>query len=348
MKKLLVLLICFSLMPLTLFACDVEVGIGGKDESRDENKAEDISAPEKSETVSDLPAVNEVSEPIREKSFKAVVLGDSIARGYGLENPEAMRFSALLEKSLEAAYEEVDIFNYGVDGRTGGQLLEFLRKDPPKEIKDCDCVIISIGGNNILKMLDTAETAFKALVELDPQAVADYFKYSVAPPEGEEKDKFAYACDTISSVFGAVNAAFESDTFNSLITDAGKRLNEEIPQIIDEIRRLNPDAKIYFQTVYNPYKGINLSLKDIKEPLQLNVYGERAVAELNAPIKALEEELGYEVVPIWSEFDKSGKDLVNAGISLLPFDISVDPHPNRQGHELIAKIYYETITEAKN
>ena len=60
------------------------------------------------------------------------------------------------------------------------------------------------------------------------------------------------------------------------------------------------------------------------------------------------EELGYEVVPIWSEFDKSGKDLVNAGISLLPFDISVDPHPNRQGHELIAKIYYETITEAKN
>ena len=150
-----------------------------------------------------------------------------------------------------------------------------------------------------------------------------------------------------SAFFGAVNAVFESETFNSLITDAGKRLEEEIPQIIEAIRKLNPNAKIYFQTVYNPYKGMNVSLKEVTEQLKLDDYGERSVANLNAPIEALADSLGYEIVPVWTEFEESGKDLVNAGISLLPFNISVDPHPNWQGHELIAKIYCDIITEAK-
>jgi diaminopimelate decarboxylase len=64
-------------------------------------------------------------------------------------------------------------------------------------------------------------------------------------------------------------------------------------------------------------------------------------------IAEIKDELGYEIVPVWTEFEESGKDLVNAGISLLPFNISVDPHPNWQGHELIAKIYCDIITEAK-
>ena len=340
MKKLLVLLLLFSIMPPFLFAC------GGETYPEGQTGSENVSENEKSDSASDLPAINEVSEEIRSKSFKAVVLGDSIARGYGLESPETMRFSSLMAEALGEVYESVDISNYGVDGRTGVELLEFLKNDPPEEIKDCDCVIISIGGNNILQMLDATETAFKALMELDPKAVADYFKYSVAT-EGEGKDKFTYACDAISSVFGAVNAVFESDTFNSLITDAGKRLEEEIPQIIGEIRKLNPTAKIYFQTVYNPYKGMNVALKSVTEQLKLDDYGERSVASLNAPIEALADELGYEIVPVWTEFEESGKDLVNAGISLLPFNISVDPHPNWQGHELIAKIYCDIITEAK-
>lgn len=301
--------------------------------------------------LSDLPAMNGVSDgnasvgtPLG--SFSAVVLGDSIARGYGLENPEGMRFSKLLELSLLSVYEEVSIANFGVDGRTGMELVEFVKNDPPKEIKDCDCVIISIGGNNILQMLDTLDTALNALFELDPKAVADYFKYTMMP-EGEEKDKLEYACDVLSSVFGAINVAFESDTFNALITDAGKRLEEEIPMLVSEIRRLNPDATIYFQTVYNPYKDINISFQDVDEKLNLDAHGERAVSYLNAPIEALADDLGYELVPVWSEFDKSNKKLTNAGISLLTANISFDPHPNKNGHELIGEIYFKIISEAK-
>ena len=117
--------------------------------------------------------------------------------------------------------------------------------------------------------------------------------------------------------------------------------------VLHKMKKRYPNAKIYFQTVYNPYKGMNVALKSVTEQLKLDDYGERSVASLNAPIEALADELGYEIVPVWTEFEESGKDLVNAGISLLPFNISVDPHPNWQGHELIAKIYYDIITEAK-
>ncbi len=348
MKKMLVLFLLATMLPMSLFACGF---LEGDTESKSESNSESSSEGENSDKAeqSNVTVMGDGSadDSVKAKRFSAVVLGDSIARGYGLESVETMRFSALLENSLKSIYNEVDIANYGVDGRTGEQLLEWLKTDAPEEMKSCDCVIISIGGNNILQMLDSAETAMNALMELDPKAVADYFKYTLSE-EGEEKDKLAYACEILSDVFGAVNAAFESETFNNLIVDAGDRLYNDIPLIIAEIRKINPDAKIYFQTVYNPYKDINISLQDVEEKLDLNTYGERAVAKLNAPIEALAEECGYEVVPVWSEFDKSNKTLTNAGISLFNASISVDPHPNARGHELIAEIYFRIISEAKN
>lgn len=345
MKKLLVLILLSTLLPTALFACTDGPELAAKPESS-------IDAADEKSEVSDIPAINNGVESESESkapsgSFKAVVLGDSIARGYGLESPESMRFSALMELSLKSVYENVSIANYGVDGRTGEELVEFLKNDPPEEIKDCDCVIISIGGNNILQMLDSVETAMNALMELDPKAVADYFKY-VTSPDGEEKDKLAYACELLNRVFGAVNVAFESETFNSLIVDAGKRLESEIPQMIAAIRKLNPNAKIYFQTVYNPYKNVRISLQDVEEKLDLEAHGERAVAQLNAPIEALAKENGYEIVPVWSEFDRSEEKLTNAGISLLTANISFDPHPNANGHELISEIYFGIISEEKN
>lgn len=338
MKKTLIFLL-ISMLLLSFCACDgFNYDILGSDSSDSGNGSD---APTINGNVSD------VSVRVPSGSFKAVVLGDSIARGYGLESPESMRFSALLEQSLAMVYEDIEIANYGVDGRTGEELIDFVKNEPPKELADCDCIIISIGGNNILQMLDTLDTALNALMEIDPKAVTDYFKYTVTD-EGEEKDKLAYACDVLSSVFGAINVAFESETFNSLITDAGKRLENEIPRLISELRKINPDAKIYFQTVYNPYKDINLSLQDVEEKLDLDTHGERAVAKLNAPIEALAKENGYEIVPVWQEFDRSNKTLTNAGISLITASISFDPHPNARGHELIAEIYYGIITEAKN
>ena len=91
-----------------------------------------------------IPAESSEPVPETEGSISIVVLGDSIARGYGLENVETQRFSSLLEEDLKTVYKDVSVVNYGVDGQTGAELLSVLQNSPPAELNNCDCVIISI------------------------------------------------------------------------------------------------------------------------------------------------------------------------------------------------------------
>ena len=47
---------------------------------------------------------------------------------------------------------------------------------------------------------------------------------------------------------------------------------------------------------------------------------------------------GYTVADSYTAFENSGADLVNAGANF-----SVDPHPNRAGHELLAETHAKKI-----
>lgn len=332
MKRLFAFLLFAALLPLSFVSC------GSEDNS--------VSGGSNIPTMGDI-SVTEDSSALSEepdRSISVVVLGDSIARGYGLENVQSQRFSSLLAESLKNVYAEVEVANYGVDGMTGAELLESLKSSPAAELTDCDSVIISIGGNNILGRLQSFDTILSALSDIDPNAFSDYFKY-LMETDAAKKDKLSYACGIIGDAFKAVNAAFSSETFENIIIEAGKDLAEEIPAIVSEIKKINPAAKIYIQTIYNPYNGVNVVLQDIGEKLDLSSPGKRAVTTLNAPIEALAKTNGYTVVPVFEEFEKSDKTLLNAGFELAKAKFSVDPHPNARGHELMAEIYFKLLTE---
>ncbi|MFR5863897.1 MAG: SGNH/GDSL hydrolase family protein [Acutalibacteraceae bacterium] len=51
--------------------------------------------------------------------------GDSIARGYGLDDPETQAYPALLRDRMQQC-SEVEYANYAVDGQTSAGLLELL------------------------------------------------------------------------------------------------------------------------------------------------------------------------------------------------------------------------------
>jgi len=360
MKKFIALMLSVMLFPTALFSCGGDEEVSGGESSAVSEAPES----EASSNLSDVPvmgdSVSEItsditsditseldSSDVLEGSISIVVLGDSIARGYGLENVEAERFSSLLSEKLKKNYGEVSVANYGVDGRTGRELLESIKTDPAPELKDCDYVIISIGGNNILQALKNLENIVGMAENFDPIVFVDYFKYLFAE-DAETKKKFEYTLEIINTAFGDMNEAFESEQFESIIETAGKNLEKEIPEIVNEIKKINPDVKIYIQTVYNPYDGITVSLNNIEETLDLAYHGERAVAKLNAPIESLADECGYTVVPIWRAFDESAKTLTNAGFEIMKGQFSVDPHPNSKGHAYIAEIYYTLLTEEQN
>ncbi len=325
-------LLLMLILPLSLISCgDISGILKGNSQPSDDEPAINTSV-----------TVQEGSMDKKE-ALKILVLGDSIARGYGLEDVDTERFSAILKDKLANEYAEVSVANYGIDGLTGAQLVTKLKTEDIKELPDCDYVIVSIGGNNILGQLQNLLGLLVLPQEFDPSVFSEYFSYVFS---GEtDSERAIHVREMINALIKGVNDVFESEEFKQMVVSAGESLSEEIPQIVTAIKSKNPNAKILFQTVYNPYGNIKISLPGIETVLDMSKYGEFAVSSLNEAIISLAEENGYTVAQVHDEFEKSIKPLTNAGINLGTAKFSVDPHPNADGHKKIANIYYKIIKE---
>lgn len=78
-----------------------------------------------------------------------VVCGDSIAQGYGIQNPDEASYGKILADTLGYSYK-----NFGHDGDRSIDLLEKLngnKKGIATAIKGADLILISIGGNDFIK-----------------------------------------------------------------------------------------------------------------------------------------------------------------------------------------------------
>ena len=141
-----------------------------------------------------------------------VALGDSIAHGYGLENPSKESYVALVHQYLDSRYDTVFCSNLGVDGQTSAQLLARLSDESNQwyakytsTLKNADYVTISIGSNDLLH-----------LIELNGN-MAEYIERGDA--------EFREACETFAQNF---------------------------QKIVLRIHELSPNAMILANNVYNP------------------------------------------------------------------------------------------------
>ena len=355
MKKSVLLLCLVIMLTLSLFSCEgnildegtsssgmpSEVDSSLMDESVDDSGV--TSTPAMSEK---LPSDSDDSVPKAEKK-SIVVLGDSIARGYGLRDVEKQRFSSLLSEQLKKVYSDVSVANYGIDGQTGSELLTLLQATPPTELADCDYVIISIGGNNILQAIKSLTSVADEIGKVNTDVFRDYFIYLFAEDEAV-RQKYSYSCGVLNELFKTVNKAFDGEEFNAVIDKAEEDLRSEIPMIVSEIKKINKNAEIYIQTVYNPYKNITVSLDGVEETLDLSTRGDKAVSKLNIPIVSLAKDNGYTVAPVYERFARSKKPLTNARFDATEANFNIDPHPDANGHIIIADIYFKLLTEAQN
>lgn len=360
MKKVVFALLAF----LMIFAAACEKDAGS-------------SAPEELSSKSEESAVSE--EIIDFDGYTVTVLGDSIAYGYGLKDAENERFSALFEKLAEQNGGDMHINNFSVNGMTGSGLAELLRRsgdahdfddqnftEPDNdfgvsrssgyEFSDqdisnlrcsllySDAVFISIGGNNILSRLFELGAVGDIVNDAGEEVFADYFAYIQAPDDNLDK---AYSVKKLESIFAKLNEAFSGEKFISLIESAQFSLSEELWDVTQTIKEMNPDAEIYLQTVYNPYSGIKLELSLVEGSVDLSSYGENAVAHLNRAIFEEQNVCKYTIVDVKDAFYKADETLTNAGYDFTVPTFSVDPHPNKAGHEVIAKLYFDVVSEAR-
>ncbi|WP_404482319.1 arylesterase [Novosphingobium sp. BL-52-GroH] len=118
-------------------------------------------APQPSESALDAPPRIPVMGPER----RILAFGDSLLAGYGLEDGES--YPDRLEQALRARGVNAKIANAGVSGDTtaaGLQRLDFTLKSQPAKP---ELVIISLGGNDMLRSLPPAETRanFEAILK---------------------------------------------------------------------------------------------------------------------------------------------------------------------------------------
>ncbi len=99
------------------------------------------------ETVDVSFSPDEQTEDSSSSPLSYVVLGDSIARGAGLWNPEEAVYGKIV-----ADTDGFEYHNFGIDGFRSVDLAALLqRKDVAETVKNADIISISIGGNDFLK-----------------------------------------------------------------------------------------------------------------------------------------------------------------------------------------------------
>tara|TARA_B100000700_G_scaffold283772_1_gene336474 strand:- start:102 stop:776 length:675 start_codon:yes stop_codon:yes gene_type:complete len=120
------------------------------------------------------------SKASQNTQIKILVLGDSLAAGYGLDKSDS--FPAVLEKHLLASGWNASIANGGVSGDTsaGGKnrLKWALTKKP-------DMVIVELGANDGLRGLNpnnTKENLASILTELQKRQILILLTGMIAPP----------------------------------------------------------------------------------------------------------------------------------------------------------------------
>lgn len=289
--------------------------------STGEPVSESASVPEESVPLESLPAENDPSEsgqseittlpeesepdsdpsepPTQEvigKSFCYVALGDSICRGYGLADPETQRYSSLIGKQTGCA-----VYNYGVDGQTGAELVTFLREGKADALSQADVISVSIGANNLLHALSSL--LLSLFSNFDPN--------SGSAVQVDAEDLFAAVDDALAS--------FE----------------QELPELMDLIGEQALNARVLFQTVYNPYRGFtHFPLRLNGQLTTLSSLANECVVRLNEIIRDGALRYGYTVCDVYDAFEQNANQLVNASLGKL----NLDPHPNAAGHVVIAEV----------
>ncbi|MDD4124562.1 MAG: GDSL-type esterase/lipase family protein [Eubacteriales bacterium] len=331
MKKTLIMLFAACLL---LVSCTTGSPVSDESSSPAEQSehASESASQDVSDDVSDNVSADDSSEDESEQSTVQVIgiddgkfvyyaFGDSIAYGYALDYPSTMCYGALFASHFDGIQYE----NYAVSGHKTSDMLNVLDS---VDVSDADLITISIGANNLLGY---AIEATNGVLETYGDGI--FNDYVSALMGIGDKDR-------VVNFIKDVEYAFTNEDFQAKAQAGLDKLNEELPQIFQKIQDQNDKCVIIIQTVYNPYKGIAIGLPG-EYSFDLSAACDGYIKTFNDAIISVAEEYGCEVLDVYTDFENSDSDLINAGIVVTPsMSFNYDPHPNAAGHIEIADILY--------
>lgn len=303
---------------------------------------------------------------------KYVAFGDSIAAGYALPSyvkndltadkyptPQDA-FVSLIGKELSKNKGPAVTDNQAVSGWTSEQLLDQLnRGDYDAALKNADVITVTIGSNDLLG-------PFMEIVE---QAVAAEFgqaKVKGANGGGALKRPIPVVNQFVQKLSNVINDLKLDLDDNPTLNAACLEFQDKIQlAILQKLHKAAPGAEIYWTTLYNPFYGEELDIKKLVPGLEntvdpntwanlpsldLGAYGARYIEKMNQAFK--KNTAGYHSIDLYKPFNQD--DLTNVEITRddnstpnIPGDdiinLNIDPHPNHEGHQLIADLALPVI-----
>jgi lysophospholipase L1-like esterase len=229
-----------------------------------------------SEKETSLAVKKEIPVDFFPRNLTVAAVGDSLTEGVG-DSTERGGYVPYLEMSLEKdkGIQDAVFYNFGVKGNRSDQLLKKLETDEVKDVvKNADAVIITIGGNDVMKV------------------VRENFSKLKLRAFAREK----------------------------------KIYEQNLTEVLDSIKEVNPNSKIILIGLYNPF------LKWFSEITEINAI----LGDWNDTSQdILKNYPGTYFVEIADIFENTDDNLLYTDYF----------HPNDKGYELIAGRVHQILTE---
>lgn len=241
----------------------------------------DIVYPQGDVPQTSLPQETATPDPEITGILKVVALGDSLAKGTGDNTGNGFVKRAVTGMSADS--QEANLLgNLGINGLTTLGLQSELNEEGVQyAIRQANTILVSIGGNDLFRgagILQNGNTGEETTVE--------------TPPTGGE---------------------LTSKELLAALPEASERLRE----VLKKIAELNPEAKVYYLGLYNPFGDIP----------ELRVPGNQAVtAWNNAAMDIINTHSNMTLVPTFDLFHNHLEKYLS----------SDHFHPSGEGYQRIA------------
>ena len=281
------------------------------------------------------PAETSAPEPT-EKSL--VTLGDSISFGYGTDDPDTERYSALVTGKLS---ERDGItwtdYNYAVVGDDSSDLLKKLNNGRAMRLPSADAVVLYIGANNLLGVYGQYLESKSDALGID---VSDPTHMDSAAAE-EIRKKLESQLDDEEQVFKELNALIDGNL---------ERLETDLEDIYTFIRDRNADADVYVLNIYEPYTA-EADSGIVKDNAAFYGFSAEQIARANqviADFTAKHDDLvPVDIHAAYAEYD-APPVIGNGGDTPQGGDFSFyDPHPTAEGQRCIAETLLKAMEPQK-
>lgn len=257
------------------------------------------------------------------RDIKYIALGDSISTGYGLENIDDSYARITTWNVKENCLSEIDninMNNLAINGLDSNELLIKLENGEIDIPKNTDFITLSIGANDLLGPFQ--------------RILSDFFECNKSELGSSLLKEIVTDPINVMDILSKLNSE-EGLINNEILRKAAEDFSSNLEKIIHYIKKDSADTRIYVMNIYNPYKDFNVNY--FIDELRLGDISEEYIQIINEAFNENSEE--YKLIDVYSAFNNSEVSLVNANSDTFNFD----PHPNKEGHAVIAKLFSEAI-----